>query len=105
MKCLLVKIIEYVDDSQPGWVRCAFKDIAGKEWSLVDKVPIVTREWLNADTVYPKDGEIACQIIGERFSADDRKILTIDISVPIALETEDGEIKFDVYSDQVEDVP
>jgi hypothetical protein len=105
MKSLLVKIIEYVDDSQPGWVRCTFKDIEGKEWFWVDKVPIVSGEWLNAKTVYPRDGGIACQIIGERLSADNRKILTIDISVPTALETEDGETKFDVYSDQIEAVP
>ncbi len=101
----MVKIIEYVNDSQPGWVRCTFQDITGKNCFLVDKAPIVSEEWLNANTVYPRDGEIACQIVGERLSADNRKILTIDISVPSALETEDGEIKFDVYSDQNQDVP
>ena len=37
---LKVKIIEYVDDSQPGWVRCTFTDAYGIEWSVIDKVPI-----------------------------------------------------------------
>ena len=27
-----IKIIEFVDNSQPGWVRCVLTDAFGKEW-------------------------------------------------------------------------
>lgn len=101
MKLLSVKIVEYADNSQPGWVRCIFNDAQGKQWSIVEKVPIVTTDWLDSDSAYPQLGVVACQIISERIHENNRKVLTIDISIPNAIETEEGQTQFDVVADQV----
>jgi hypothetical protein len=104
MAYLAVTVIEYVDNSQPGWVRAIFKDINGKEWSIVDKtVYLEGYESLDADTIYPQPDWIDCQIISERFDSVKGRIFTIDISIAFALETEDGQTRFEVFSDQIKE--
>jgi len=101
MAYLSVIITEYVDDSQPGWVRCIFLDADGKEWAIVEKGPIVYANTLTSETRYPQSGQVACQILTEHIDSNNRRVLTIDISFPFAMETEDGQTKFDVFADQV----
>jgi len=101
MKFLSVHIVQFVDDSQPGWVRCTFNDIHGKQWSIVEKVPIVTADWLDIKSRYPQRGVIPCQIMEEHIDQANIKVLTIDIGIPLAIETEDGQTRFEVFADQI----
>lgn len=96
---LKVKIIECVDDSQPGWVRCVFTDAYDVEWSVIDKVPIVTDEYLNEKSNYPQNGIISCIILGE--SAIDIDVIKIDTSKPIFVEAENGEQEFYIFKNQL----
>ncbi|MBX3241713.1 MAG: hypothetical protein KIT80_12065 [Chitinophagaceae bacterium] len=98
---LKVKIVEYVDDSQPGWVRCTFTDAYGIEWSVIDKVPIVTDEYLDEKSNYPKNGILSCVIIDESSTAND--VTKIDTSKPIFIEAENGEHEFFVFKNQLTD--
>lgn len=70
----------------------------------MDKVPIVSSEYLDAESVYPKIGVVACQIIGERTDPNGKKVVTVDTRVPWAIYSEDDETKFDVYADQLEGI-
>lgn len=94
---LRVKIIEYVDGSQPGWVRCAFADAFGVVWSVIDKVPIFTTEYLDEQSDYPQEGIINCVILFEK----NAEIVRIDTSRPFSIEAEDGEHEFDVFKSQL----
>lgn len=98
---LKVKIIEYVDDSQPGWVRCTFTDAYDIEWSVIDKVPIVTDEYLDEKSNYPQNGIISCIILGE--SSTDIDVIKIDTSKPIFIEADNGEHEFYVFKNQLTD--
>lgn len=96
---LKVKITEYVDDSQPGWVRCIFTDSYGVEWSVIDKVPILTDEYLDEKSDYPQNGIIGCVIVEEK----DIDIVKIDTSRPIFIDAENGEHEFYIFKNQLTD--
>jgi hypothetical protein len=93
---LKVKIVSYTEDSNPGWVMCTFQDIYGKSYSFEEKVPIVTEEYLDSNSEYPKDGVVACQVL-----TVNNKIITVDISKPYCIQTEEGLSVFDVFADQL----
>jgi hypothetical protein len=102
MALLSVKVLEYVDDGYPGWVRAVFNDANGKEWSIVDKtVYFEGYDELGKDSIYPQPNQIECRVIGEREGTDNRRILLIDIEVPNGLNAEDGTTKFEFSSDQI----
>ncbi len=96
---LKVKIIEYVDDSQPGWVRCTFTDAYGVEWSVIEKVPILTDKYLDKKSDYPQNGIISCVILDEK----NIDIVKIDTSRPIFIEAETGEHEFYIFKSQLTD--
>jgi len=66
MHNLAVQIVRFADSSQPGWVECAFVDAEGRRHSIIEKVPVVTAEDLDADSKYPKPGVVYCDIL-ERY--------------------------------------
>lgn len=96
MYYLKIKIEKYVSYDQPGWVLCVFKDVYGKEWKIIEKVPVLTKkDFLNEEL--PIEG---FYITGEIFSEEEDKIW-FDISEPFGIEAEDGETKFRVFRYQI----
>ena len=79
---LHVEIIEYSEEVQPGLCTCRFTDAWGHAWTVVDKVPIFTTSHLDFDSHYPQPGSIRCQMIRKWQDADEREIVTVDISEP-----------------------
>jgi hypothetical protein len=65
MKYLEVDIIEYIQNDFPGWVRCKFIDSVGKEHYFNDKIPVVSVENINEETILPKKGFIRGKIINK----------------------------------------
>ena len=59
---LLVEIVEWVDDYQPGIVRCSLVDAFGKRHEFVEKAPVVSVEHLRRTDRYPRPGGIRCTI-------------------------------------------
>lgn len=89
MTCLRVEIVGFVDESFPGFVRCAFADANGKRHTFIEKVPIVTTEDLWSDSVYPQQGTLPCENVETLESDTDRRLarVTIDpIDSPDSLE-------------------
>jgi hypothetical protein len=93
-----IKIIEYVDDSQPGWVRCVLTDAFGKEWYFTEKVPIMTASYLDETSQYPQDGIINC-INTEQNT--ENGFVNIDTSKPYAIYSEDDQTNFTVKKNQI----
>lgn len=102
MKALKISITSFIDDHQPGFVECKFFDACGKEHIVQDKVPIVTEKDLDANSEYPRDGVIACEILKVWHDSNGQKILTIDTSKPWDVDTSDGLTEFDVFEEHLQ---
>ncbi len=101
MHLLAVQIIQFVDESQPGWVRAEFLDAAGLKHRVVEKVPVITDKDLWIDSEYPCSGAIGCKIL-EAFKDDEgRKVVRISTQVPWGIESSDGISEFTVLAEQV----
>ena len=99
-----VTILRYIsDDPQPGVVGCELEDAHGRRRSLVEKTAIVNAAHLDADTSYPQQGIIACEIVRRSRDAAEREIVRISSERPWLVESVDGLTEFDVLPDaQVE---
>lgn len=63
MPSVRIEIVRYTDDWQPGFVECRITDAAGRVWSFEEKVPLVTDEYLDATSAYPRPGSIGCAVL------------------------------------------
>ncbi len=95
-----VIITKFIDSSQPGWVQCKFTDAFGEPHIFNEKVPIVTTEYLDEKSSYPKNGIIGCEII-ERNNAESGEIIKIDTDKYSLLESRKGETIFKVFKEQI----
>jgi hypothetical protein len=101
LKAIRIKITSFISDDQPGFVECKFNDAWNKEHTVQDKVPIVTEKYLDANSDYPQDGVIACEIIKQWIDENGRKILTVSTEKPWAVDTIDGLTEFDILEEQL----
>jgi hypothetical protein len=98
-----VKITRFVSNDQPGVVECKFTDAWEMEFRIEEKIPVITTELLDENSDYPRNGVVACEKIEEWEDKDGRKLVTIDIEKPWAIETIDGLTRFDIlHKDLVE---
>jgi hypothetical protein len=102
---LRAQIIRWVDDYQPGIVECRFTDALGQEWSVIEKLPILTDANLWSDSEFPQPAFIACQII--RRDRDDvgHEVASIDTQNPWAIEATDGTTSFRVFARDLTESP
>jgi hypothetical protein len=91
MHAVKIAIVRFVDDHQPGFVECQLIDASGRCWSFIEKVPVVTTDWLDASSKYPQPGVIGCEVV-ER----EGQTVTIDTTKPWAIESVEGETRFTV---------
>jgi hypothetical protein len=97
---ITVSITRYIsDDPQPGIVECEFSDASGRRWIFVEKTATVSAEYLDAQSSYPRTGEIACEIIGRRQDASGRETVLVDTDRPDCVESIDGSTQFEVFPD------
>jgi hypothetical protein len=104
LKAIKIKITSFISDDQPGFVECKFNDAWNKEHTVQDKVPIVTEKDLDANSEYPQDGVIACEIIKQWVDKDERKIFTVTTENPWAVDTIDGFTEIDILEQQLTDI-
>jgi hypothetical protein len=101
MPTLAVQITRYVDDHFPGFVECTFQDAEGKTHVFVEKLPVVSLEALDAKSIYPAIGAIACE--SEQAWTDDagRRLVRINTDLPWHIESIGGDIHFVVLASQL----
>ena len=102
MPFLKVAITRFVDDHQPGFVECTFIDARGDVHTVVEKVPIVTTEYLSRESGYPRDGSIACTVIGRFVGAEGERLVRIDTELPDHVESQQGVTVFEVSESLIE---
>lgn len=101
MKAIRIKITSFIDDHQPGYVECKFTDAWNVEHTVHEKVPIVTDKWLNGNSEYPQDGDIAFEVVRTWIDEKGRTIFTVNIGKPWGVETINGLREFDILEEQI----
>ena len=91
-----VKIAHFISNDPPGIVECRFNDAWDREFTIEEKIPVLTTDDLDENSEYPREGVIACEAIKEWDDKDGRKLVTVDIGKPWAIETIDGLTQFDI---------
>ncbi len=99
---IAVSILHWVNDDQPGVVEFSLVDCDGRDWRFVDKLPMVTAEYLDGTSVYPQPGSIRCKILSFGHDATGREIALIDTHKPWYVETVDKKHVFRVFADQLD---
>jgi hypothetical protein len=102
MPSIKVRIDKFISNDQPGFVECSFTDAWGKQHIVHEKVPVVTIKNLNANSIYPQEGIIACQVIKEWEDKDGRLIITVDTASPWDIDTTEGLKQFDLLALQID---
>jgi hypothetical protein len=105
---LVVQIVRFVDDHFPGFVACEFVDAYKRVHRLMDKVPMVTEDDLDATSAYPRPGGVRCTVL-ERWrelrAAELGELVRVYIGYPDPMETTEGLQEFVVQSAQVTWIP
>ena len=60
---LAVSIVRFVGDDQPGIVSYEFFDADDRPHTVIDKLPIFTSEYLDANSDYPCPGLVRCRVL------------------------------------------
>jgi len=105
MPLLDIPITRFIDPHQPGFVECTLRDASGRAWLLVDKVPVFTDAFLDAESSYPQPGVVACEILREWTDETGRRRCLIDTDRPWGVSTAAGETQFEVFADQLRPGP
>lgn len=92
---IAVAITRYVFDDFPGFVECELTDAAGVTHRILEKVPVICNQYLDADSSYPSPGVVACEILATR-EEDGRKIVRVNTERPWGVEPLDGTTIFEV---------
>lgn len=100
MKAISVSITEFTNEDFPGWVKCELIDFAGRRWIFEEKAPVVSAMALDAGSLYPCQGVIACEILGEE-ELGGKKAILADTSQPWGIESTDACHTFRVWSEQI----
>jgi hypothetical protein len=95
-----IEVNRFVEDGQPAIVECVLVDGYGKEHIFIEKVPIVTTKDLDASSLYPQAGIIACQIV-ECKRVGDGALIRIETESPWHIQSIAGQSCFDVLPEQL----
>ena len=105
MSFLSVQIVRFVDSHQPGWVECEFLDARGRRHVIKEKVPVVTRRDLDADSDYPTQGSVACEILNRYRDENGQECVRLTTARPLGIETNEGLSEFTVTEGLVNSSP
>jgi hypothetical protein len=101
MPCLRVEIVAFVDESFPGFVRCAFVDADGKRHTFIEKVPVVTTQELWRDSTYPQPGIVPCEGVEK---VQDGSLVRVSLGVGDSMDSPGYSADFIVFESQLVEV-
>ena len=81
-------------------VECNFKDVYDKEHIIQEKTAVISSEYLDRNSEYPKEGLVACEIVKESKGINGRIIYTVRC-ILWGVETIEGLTEFDLFSEQL----
>ena len=98
---LRVQIVRFVDEHQPGFVACEFTDAEGGSHTLIEQVPVVSLEMLDATSGFPRHGAVRCTVLQKWNRPDGVSVARISLGTPDGIETVDGGSQFVVLASEV----
>ena len=98
---LVLQIVRFVNDSQPGWVECEFLDAKGTRHILRDKVPIFSIDHLDENSNYPQPGFVYCEILEQWKDEQGKELARITTARPFDVESLDEISEFVVHNSQL----
>lgn len=101
MPSLIVQIVRFVDDHQPGWVGCAFLDANGRRHCFEEKAPVVAGDYLDAESKYPQPGVVDCEVLQIWTDEQGRRRVRISTEHPWDIESSEGLNEFVVFAEQL----
>jgi len=101
MTCLRVEIVGFVDESFPGFVRCAFADVNGDRHTFIEKIPVVTTQDLWSDSIYPQLGTVPCEKVESVEGTTDRGLSLVTIGVGDSMDSPGYSKQFVVRESQL----
>jgi len=104
MNAIRISIIAFADDGFPGWVECEMVDADGAVHQFVEKVSVVSNEYLQHDSEYPRDGTIACGVKSNWTDDLGRDLSRVDTSQPWGIESKAGITEFVVFSNCIHQI-
>jgi hypothetical protein len=105
MHQLAVSIVRFTDDNFPGWVACEFTDAEGRLHTIIDKVPVLSLEDLDATSEYPRPGAARCEVLDHWRDALGHELVRISLARPDGIETTVGLAEFVVLATQISFIP
>jgi hypothetical protein len=105
MHFISVQIVRFVDSHQPGWVECELVDAEGRRHIIIDKVPVLTGEDLDADSEYPTLGSVPCKVLKRYQDKNGRQLVCVSTARPTDIESKEGLSEFTVPASLVTSVP
>ena len=76
------QIVRWVSDDFPGFVECRFVDTLSREWSVIEKLPVVTDADLRSSSQFPQPALIALEVVGGGQDDAGREIAEITTVTP-----------------------
>jgi hypothetical protein len=101
---LIVEIVRFVDNYQPGIVAGEFVDADGYRHTVIDKVPYFSSEDLDADSKYPQQGAVRCVVLNRWRDSRERELFRVSTD-PWGIESTEGLSEFTVLRTQISAVP
>src|SRR5215467_3408718 len=101
MLYVAVEIVRFVEEHQPSIVECRLVDAYGQPHFFVEKCPIVSVEYLDAESTYPQPGSIACEVSSQWTDDQGRALREINTMRPWGVEATSGKHQFVVLATQV----
>lgn len=106
---LCIKVTDYISNDFPGFVRCEFTDIDGSLHIIEDKVPVLTDQFWDENTTYPRWALIPGKILERRTEIlttkagkeKKRNIIKISLERPWAIYETNDETIFEVFDRDV----
>jgi hypothetical protein len=95
------EFVRWISDDFPGFVECRFADASGREWSVIEKVPVLTDAPLRSDSEFPQPAFIACEIVSRGRDDAGRETAIVSTGAPWAIEATDGTTSFEVFAQQL----
>ncbi|QKD01314.1 hypothetical protein [Mesorhizobium loti] len=97
-----VSITRWIDDDpQPGIVEFEFNDRFGRRWQFHEKQARVSLEWLDANSAYPRPGDVRCLVLSRSQDEEGRLIAEIDTFQGDSVESLEEVRRFEVFASQL----
>ena len=71
-------------------------DATGRQHSIIEKIPILTREDLDADSEYPTPGTVRCEVLKRYQNDKGQDLVCVTTNRPFSVETTEGLWEFTV---------